>query len=175
MSKQQTILKSAQFSDCGLYRFTLERKWDPALENCCWIMLNPSTADADADDPTVRKCVGFSKRWGFGSIVVVNLYAYRATDPRVLKLLPITNGISEAIGMGNNRHIVEQITSAGRIVCAWGNNATVHRANTVLQMDCLVGKYVWHLGLTKSGKPRHPLMLSYETHLTAVTGSSLVL
>lgn len=179
------MAKSAILSTCGRYRFFLERAWAPGLGTCCWIMLNPSTADADVDDATVRKCIGFSDRWGYGRIVIVNLYAYRARDPKELKGVGKSqtdwetpqmrkHGIDLAIGRGNNAHIARAIQGARRVVVAWGNNATQHRANTVLQMDAFLGKRVWFLGLTKSRQPRHPLMLAYDTALMSARAPELV-
>lgn len=77
-------LRGAVISDDGRYRYRLWRTWAPELPRMAWIMLNPSTADAEVDDPTIRRCVGFAKREGCGGIEVVNLYAYRSTDPSVL-------------------------------------------------------------------------------------------
>src|SRR5712664_2208515 len=79
------IVRSAGFSCCGLYRYWLRRHWDAELPPVCFVMLNPSTADAERDDPTIRRCCGFSRRWGYGGIVVVNLYAFRTSDPCCLR------------------------------------------------------------------------------------------
>jgi len=78
---------TAALSACGRYRYELTRQWgdDGVRGRVCWIMLNPSTADAEVDDPTIRKCIGFSKRWGFERMVVVNLFAHRSSDPAVLR------------------------------------------------------------------------------------------
>src|SRR5262249_62207047 len=76
-----TLRCAAGFSRCGRYRYWLTRTWDAARPAVCWLMLNPSTADAARDDPTIRRCIGLARRWGHGGIVVVNLFAWRAPDP----------------------------------------------------------------------------------------------
>jgi hypothetical protein len=79
------VKSGAELSACRTYRYRLWRQWDADLAPVVWVMLNPSTADESADDPTIRKCIGFAQRWGYGGIEVVNLYAYRSPDPRQLK------------------------------------------------------------------------------------------
>lgn len=148
--------KSANISDCGSYRYALTRRWDGKKHVLTFVMLNPSTADADLDDPTIRRCMGFAKREGYGGILVVNIYAYRATDPDALK------GVSDPFGSANaNAHRVAIEIANGRpIVCAWGTKgilldgyrhfmrmAKEHNANLVA------------LGITKGGHPKHPLYL----------------
>ena len=87
--------KGATISECGLYRYSLTRVWDDVLPMCIFVMLNPSTADADIDDPTIRRCINFAKREGCGSLMVVNLFAYRATSPADMK------AAVDPIGSGN--------------------------------------------------------------------------
>src|SRR5687768_14824465 len=78
------VERDARFSDCGTYRYNLTRLWDARLIRVCWVMLNPSTADQHEDDATIRRCIGFSRSWGAGALTVVNLFAFRATQPRDL-------------------------------------------------------------------------------------------
>jgi len=87
----ERVVRSAVLSDCGTYRYSLTRRWSPG-PLLGWVMLNPSRADALVDDPTIRRCVGFARRWGFAGIVVRNLYALRATDPRELSRHPAPVG-----------------------------------------------------------------------------------
>jgi hypothetical protein len=87
------------------HRYLLTRIWDKATPPVCFIMLNPSTADHHRDDPTIKRCMGFARRWGHGGIQVVNLFAYRATDPKELYML----GYSEAVGPFNQRYIAEAL------------------------------------------------------------------
>ena len=82
MKPRAMTVGAAGISECGCYRYWLTRTWNPRRATLCWVLLNPSTADADRDDPTIRRCQGFARSWGYGGIVVVNLFAYRATDCR---------------------------------------------------------------------------------------------
>ena len=104
----------AIFSDCGRYRYRLWRTWDPALPRLLWILYNPSTADASAEDPTLRRCIDFSRRWGFGGLTVVNHFAFRATNPREL------NSISDPIGPENHDHLNHALDTHEEVLCAWG-------------------------------------------------------
>jgi len=124
-------------------------------------MLNPSTADARRDDPTIRRCVGFARRWGFAQLRVVNLFALRATDPRTLRTVRDPRSI---IGPRNDAVLRREARSADVIVAAWGAHGALHdRATDVL---ALLPDVAWQcLGTTKAGLPRHPLMLRSGTRL----------
>lgn len=153
--------KSAILSTCGTYRYSLTRDWNDQLPHVVFIMLNPSIADASVDDPTIRKCIGFATRSGFGSLGVVNLFAYRATDPNDLKRM------DRPVGPDNDRHIERAVLYADRIVCAWGANArnlvqTTHVLQTINHAQ--VCPYV--LQLLTDGTPAHPLMLPYSVGMT---------
>jgi hypothetical protein len=150
----------------GEYRYVLWRPLGPGgpAGRVLWIMLNPSTADALIDDPTVRKVGGFSRRWGCAQARIVNLCALRATDPKMLRTH------RAPIGTLNDDFIALECSRADVIILAWGGNADGKssslrtRANAVAQTvrqyaDCPV----WHLGLTAGGMPKHPLMLGYNT------------
>ena len=152
-------MKSARLSEDGVYRFRLSRRWSP--ERCVlWVMLNPSTADADNDDPTIRRCIGFAKDWGYGAINVGNLYALRATDPAELAKH------HDPYGVGNCLHLREMAKESALIVAAWGAHKFVRplHAMTVLASlrDCAPIKC---LGKTKSGAPRHPLYVARDAAL----------
>lgn len=142
----------AEFDGAGdCYRYTLWRRWDTG-PTVCWIMLNPSTADASVDDPTVRRCQRFARAWGYAGVTVVNLFALRSTDPAVLRRHP------EPVGPGNNHAIVEAATAAALVVCAWGVHGAVnHREAEVLALLTHLDLYC--LGVTAGGAPRHPLYL----------------
>ena len=141
----------------GGYRYWLRRAWSSGAL-VCWIMLNPSTADATTDDPTIRRCIGFTKAWGYGGLVVVNLFALRATDPKALRL-PYNYSQSDYLGVVgpfNDEAIVEECDRAALVVAAWGNHGALYdRANDVLER--IYPRPVHHLGLTKMNQPRHPL------------------
>ncbi|GAB4455936.1 MAG: DUF1643 domain-containing protein [Armatimonadaceae bacterium] len=145
---------TAEFDSTGQYRYRLTRCWDDHLPRICFVMLNPSTADAEHDDPTIRRCIGFSQRWGYGSLEVVNLFAYRATLPANLFAAP------DPIGPENDRFLCQAVAQAHRVVAAWGvHGARSNRAASVLP---LLGT-VYCLGCTQSGEPRHPLYLPADT------------
>jgi len=147
------MIRDATLSACGKFRFTLVREWNPARPRLLFIMLNPSTADADVDDQTIRKCVTFAQRLGFGSIEVVNLFAYRATNPIDLKRA------GWPVGEGNDLVILGACTRAAEVICAWGAHARAsQRAADVLEM---ISPWCHPLALavTDDGVPKHPLYL----------------
>jgi hypothetical protein len=154
----------ADLSECSRYRYRLWRDgWNGDDERAClFVMLNPSTADAMTDDPTIRKCVGFCKRWGFGRLFVVNLFAFRSTDPAGLV------GVADPIGPDNDVFVREEIAAAHRVVLAWGSHAEVRQlvSRRRFELRRFWEKYpdkTYTLGLCKDGSPRHPLMLAYAT------------
>lgn len=149
---------AATLSPCGLYRYDLTRVWEAFAPRCLWVMLNPSTADGAQDDPTIRRCVGFSKAWGFGGLVVCNLFALRATDPGAVL------GHPAPVGPDADAWIRDRLTGVERVVCGWGNSlAVAERAAAVLAIVRAAGRVPHHLGLTKDGQPRHPLYLKGTT------------
>jgi hypothetical protein len=160
---------SATISACGQYRHTLTRGWGPD-PRAVWIMLNPSTADASHDDPTIRRCKAFSRSWGCGALTVVNLYGWRATDPAELKTL----SSADAIGPENDATILTAATTAQAegwpLVAAWGANADRRRVVEVLAMVTRTGAQLQCLGTTKGGQPRHPLFVRGDTPLVAFSG-----
>ena len=154
-------LSGAVFSDCGYYRYQLWRTWDSARPEVAFVMLNPSTADALADDPTIRRCIGFARAWGAGSVRVVNLYAWRATDPAGLNHTGGSHVVGEVTVTGNvnDAAIAGVAAAADRIVVAWGAwpGPVSQRASHVLELLRASGRPITALGLTKHGQPRHPL------------------
>lgn len=147
------VRSSAVISDCGQYRYRLRRTWDASIQTLGFVMLNPSTADAETDDPTIRRCMGFARDLGFGGISVANLYAYRATKPADLWRA------SDPVGPLNDATLTALFESpaVGMVVAAWGSNA---RADRVAQVAALPRAATLHaLGLTKDGAPRHPLYM----------------
>jgi hypothetical protein len=138
----------------GVYRYHLWRRWQPALGTVLWIMLNPSTADASFDDPTIRRCVGFAAAWGFGGIEVVNLFAFRATHPFVMM------SAEDPVGPENDAVTLSAVQSADRIVAAWGSHGTFRdRGAAVTQLVLGTGKTLECLGVTGNKQPKHPVRL----------------
>ena len=128
---------------------------------CVFVMLNPSMADGAIDDPTIRKCVGFARRWSYERLEVVNLFAYRATQPRDLLTLPPN---VDPVGPDNSEHFDDLIERAGIIVCAWGAHGA-HLGQDETAHGWLRDKPRYALLLTKDGHPGHPLRVPYATDL----------
>jgi hypothetical protein len=128
----------------GEYRYTLTRVWNSALPTITFVLLNPSTADAAQLDPTLRRCVGFAKRDGYGGMIILNLYAFRTKDPKVMM------AAADPVGPDNDRVLA---SASGIVVAGWGTNADAARVARALAL--LPGLHA--LGLTKDGHPRHPL------------------
>lgn len=153
-----SILKSAVISECGTYRYMLTRTWGPSSWNrVCFVMLNPSTADATDDDPTIRRCIGFAQRWGYDSLSVVNQYAYRATHP-----LELTE-VSDPIGPENSRWLEEALYRSTRVICAWGARGSRRQDQEIKMIAKRYARNLYSLGLTKNQKPLHPLYLKNST------------
>lgn len=158
------VYGEATYSDCGLYRYGLLRRWDTTLPVMVFIMLNPSTAGHDTDDPTIVRCMDFAMHHDCGGILVVNLFAYRATDPKDLWAAWPGKSIVGA----ENRQVLYRVIAAaharGWPICAgWGavkNDHALYVIQDVLSMRAKVGAELQCLGYTKAGMPRHPLYLS---------------
>ena len=151
---------TAYISECDRYRYVLTREFG-GESTCLFIMLNPSTADANHDDPTVRRCIGFAKREGFGRLEVVNLYAFRSTSPSTLFTAP------DPVGADNNCEIRAALVRADMVIAAWGNNANgdAGQVGEVMTLIERSGRPVKCFGLTGRGQPRHPLYLRSDAVL----------
>lgn len=143
--------KGAIISECGKYRYQLWRIWDNTKSLCMWVMHNPSTADANEDDPTIRRCIGFAKSWGYGGIYVGNIFAYRATNPKDMK----GKSYNELVGE-NRQHIKDMESKCDLIIEAMGNPVI----SSV--MPFTYEKEPHYLKLTKAGNPCHPLYLKSD-------------
>lgn len=141
---------SAVLSPCRRYRYALRRVWG-AGDLVVFCMLNPSTADAETDDATIRKITRFAKSWGFGGLLVGNLYGWRSTDPAALEEAP------DPVGPENDAHLVKLADEAALIICAWGVNAEPERAAFVTRLLRASGKALHCLGRNENGTPCHPL------------------
>ena len=152
------MIRSALFDPTAAYRYFLDRNWarlyTPGPERVTWIMLNPSTADAFKEDPTIKRCMSFSTLWGYDSLAVVNLYAYRATNPK--RLLEI----SDPVGPDNLKHIKQAIEGSRLVIAAWGafKLGVPESLRSTLQDSSL-----FCLGTTKDGHPKHPLYVKAAT------------
>jgi hypothetical protein len=146
------LTRSAELSDCGRYRYWLRRHWQHGGngKTVCFLMLNPSTADALVDDSTVRRCTAFCRSWGYSALTVRNLFALRATDPAELLTA------SDPVGPDGDEHLLRAATAA-LIVCAWGAEVPFGRDRRALEL--LAGRHLHCLGLTRAGGPRHPLYM----------------
>jgi len=143
---------SAVYSPCGTFRYLLTREWDAAAPRLLFVMLNPSTASELRNDPTVARCEARARALRQGAFRVVNLFAFRATDPRALRTA------ADPIGPDNDRMLTASALWADAVICAWGNHGALQgraaKAEVLLRAS---GKPIWHLGLTMAGQPRHPL------------------
>lgn len=152
---------SAVLSPCGAYRYRLDRTLDRGQGAAVFIMVNPSTADAEQDDPTIRKCIGFSKRLGAAQLIVGNLFAFRATDVNELRRA------SDPVGPDNDKHLREILRLADWVIVAWGASAKLpevlrKRWTTVVRLIDKVGKPISCIGTCADGHPKHPLMVGYD-------------
>jgi len=142
----------ATLSECRNYRYFLWREWHPSPAGyVLFVCLNPSTADETHDDPTVRRCIDFARRWGYGQLCVANLFAYRATHPRQLR------AVGCPVGPDNDYWLENLSAKADMVVAAWGVHGTF--AGRDREVVPLIGRRWFCLGVTKGGQPRHPLYL----------------
>ena len=145
----------------GDYRYLLWREWDSFSKTVSFIMLNPSRADAEINDPTITRCINFAKSWGYGRLEVVNLFAYRTPKPSLLKQA------AEPIGRYNDRYILESVEKSDplcgclrhRVILAWGNNGTWQQQDLYVLQLLKSYNHLYSLGIIKKGCPRHPLYL----------------
>lgn len=152
----------AIISECGTYRHQLTRRWNGGSGTVAFVMLNPSTADAETDDQTVRRCVDYAQRWGYGALVVGNVFAYRATDPTDLRQRLRSFGEERTVGPHNDAHLRNIADVADRVVVAWGNHGSLAGRGVeviALLADADADAELYALGMTERGHPRHPSRL----------------
>jgi len=161
--KKKPIISTAVLSENRVYRYALYRQWEDDLPPLVWIGLNPSTADETVDDPTVRRVVGFSKMWGYGGVILLNLFGLRATNPKELRTA------SDPVGPANNTAL-KQICDGREVILAWGTHGGLHgRDKAVTELlQTANPRQVYCLGRTKDGYPKHPLYLAKKTPLTEI-------
>ena len=141
----------------GEYRYLLWREWNNQGETVSFIMLNPSRADAETNDPTITRCINFAQSWGYGRLEVVNLFAYRTPKPSLLEQA------REPIGRDNPRFILESVEKSDRVILAWGNHGTWQQQDLYTLELLKSYNHLYCFGTTKKGCPRHPLYLRSST------------
>lgn len=156
--------RDAVISDCGKYRYLLRRSWDYSKPRALYVMLNPSTADASIDDPTIRSCTRLVRALGYGSFEVVNLYGWRATDPTELI------GAPDPVGKDNDHIAAAAIGRCDVTICAWGAHPMAdRRKRAMLSLISSHRPAAYCLGKTKAGNPKHPLYIKTGTQLETIT------
>lgn len=152
------ILGCAVFSEDRRYRYLLRRRVGDSSRRVLFIMLNPSRADEKRNDPTIRRCIGFAREWGFGLLDVVNLFAFASTNPLALQ------NAEDPIGEENDAAICAALEVADLAVLAWGNHGLTYEKRS-MEVTAMTGRHTrpFCLGLTMRGAPRHPLRLSKNT------------
>lgn len=159
------MIRSATISACALYRYRLERQFGEG-PTMMFVMVNPSTADAEKDDQTIKKCVGFATRAGCGRIIVGNKFAWRATDVTELR------AVRDPIGSDNDRHLRAMMLEADRIVVGWGQLAKIpecrrDRWKDIVRMADAAGKPLHAIGTNADRHPKHPQMTGYDVPIVA--------
>lgn len=151
-------VSEAVYSPCESYRYLLTRIWAPG-PRALFVMLNPSTATEVQNDPTVERCERRARALGFGAFRVTNIFAFRATDPKVMR------AVADPVGPGNDAAIAESAGWADQVICAWGNHGLhLDRGLAVEKVLRKSGAPLFTLGLTGQDQPRHPLYVSYDQH-----------
>jgi len=153
MAEPRYLSQGATFSACKKYRYRLWREWwSLSVRTILWVLLNPSTADAEHLDPTLRRCLSYSNMWGFGHMEIVNIFAWRSTDPEGLK------HSKDPVGPGNDDAILEAAHATDRIVVGWGvHGHYLDRDLAVYELLRGAHRELHCLGVTKHGHPKHPL------------------
>lgn len=154
--------RDALFDPSGSYRYLLRRSWDRNGPLAVFVMLNPSTADAGRDDPTIRRCMGLARSWGFGRLEVVNLFGFRTPYPQVLTT------VLDPVGPENDAHVLKAVARGETVVVAWGNaGATLNRGPAMLPHLARAARTpLLCLGMTRAGHPRHPLYVANSIGIT---------
>jgi len=152
---------TAVFDATETYRYLLGRVWDARLPRVVFVMLNPSTANAAQDDPTLRRCLGFARSWDCGALEVVNLFAFRAASPRALRAAP------DPVGPQNDAFLRQAFRRADLLVAAWGNGGAFRdRDAAVLRLLRAAPAPLCRLRPTRTGQPGHPLYVPGGTPIT---------
>lgn len=148
----------ASFSRCGNYRYRLIREWDTTKPQATLVGLNPSTADATVNDPTIRRCIGLCESWGFGGFQIVNLFAFRSPEPSVLK------NADNPVGPRNTHYLRDAINESADLILMWGNHGNFMGRDERF-VKALRGRSCLCAGHTSTGAPKHFLYLKGGTPL----------
>ncbi|WP_394178813.1 DUF1643 domain-containing protein [Yoonia maritima] len=147
---------TALYSDCERYRYALTRSWDDTGKRVLFVMLNPSKATEVQNDPTVERCERRARTLGFGAFRVTNIFAWRETDPHLMRKA------NDPVGPENDVVLLESVNWADQIIAAWGTHGEhLERGAATAELLHKTGKPIFTLGLTKHGHPKHPLYISY--------------
>jgi hypothetical protein len=153
---EETLPLATIFSDDRTFRYVLTRSWNLNAPSVMFIGLNPSTADESKDDPTIRRCVGFAKAWGYGHLIMTNLFAIRSPHPQILKT------VEDPIGPDNDYYLQTMAQRAAGIVAAWGiHGAYLERGAHIHHLI----PHLWVFGFTQNGQPGHPLYMPKNSPL----------
>jgi hypothetical protein len=157
------VRTEAYFSEDRKHRYWLLRVWDESLPLLCVVGINPSTADERENDPTIRRCIGFAKRLGYGGLLMLNVGAYRSTDPRGWRKAADPYGPENTV-----QHLKDYVSIFGAtcVVAAWGKNGQ-YAVQRCAEIASEMQPMLWCWGKNGDGTPRHPLMLPYSTPLEA--------
>lgn len=147
----------ANFSEDGRYRYLLGRHISDAPRRLLFIMLNPSSADANKSDSTITRCINFARNWGYGTMEVVNLFAFRTPYVKALRQA------DDPIGAYNDAWIRRALHEADEVVLAWGNHGAYKNRSQAVRRMAIDANQPYHLGLNKTGEPKHPLYLRSDT------------
>jgi len=149
------VKKSAILSRCRKYRYSLTRAWDESKPYVVFIGLNPSTADENEDDPTIRRCIAYAKSWGYGGVRMMNLFAFRATDPKKMM------AADDPIGVMNCEYLksADAFDHRNLFVAAWGNHGSFMNRYIFVKK---VFRKLHYLKMNNSGQPAHPLYLKAD-------------
>jgi len=153
-AKPASVDADATFGGGGTYRYRLSRTWDASRPTAAFVLLNPSTADATTDDPTVTRCVKYAAGMGFGRVVVANLFALRSSDPADVDAHP------DPVGPENDAHLRDVTAAADRVIVGWGNAGT--KRGRARQVAGSLDADLYAIGTTRAGHPRHPSRTPYD-------------
>ena len=158
MDVSDAVRRTARFDRSRRYRYTLGRIWEPDGKLAVFVLLNPSTADEKRDDPTIRRCMGFARDWGYGVLAVLNLFGWRTADPREL------TDARDPVGKQNDRILRAAAAEADLVLVGWGNAGALQRRDEAVgAILARAGAPCFCLGITGAGQPRHPLYVARDT------------